>query len=62
MMERNSAKDEGNEKPFICQIYVIFNKYLSLFWKGLEIFLNPRQTLIVPLSNSYPSLCQYDVK
>ena len=48
-----------DKKPFFCQIYGIFKEnmvhvviegYLSLFLKGLKIFLNPRLSLIVPVS------------
>ena len=47
-----------DEKTYFCQIYVILletmvhvmiDRYFSLFLKGLKIFLNPRQSLIVPL-------------
>ena len=52
---------KSDEKPFFCQIYVIvsgkmvhvvIDKYFSLFPKGLKIFLNPRLSLIVPLTVS----------
>ena len=51
---------ESDEKPFFCQInafawgkmvHVVIDTYFSLFQKGLKIFLNPRLSLIVPLSH-----------
>ena len=31
-------------------VHVVIDRYFSLFLKGLKIFLNPRLSLIVPLS------------
>ena len=50
---------KSDEKLLFCQIYaivwgkmvhVVIDRYFSLFVKGLKIFLNPRLSLIVPLT------------
>ena len=34
-------------------VYVVIDRHFSSFLKGLKIFLNPRQSLIVPLTDFY---------
>ena len=51
---------KSDEKPLFCQIYaivwdemvhVVIDRYFSLFLTVLRIFLHPRLSLIVPLTN-----------
>ena len=34
-------------------VHVVIDRYVSLFLKGLKSFLNPRLSLIVPLSSKF---------